>query len=190
MEKTASAAPLSFNGCVLKVPAPVGVARTDPEMGPIASLSLGLAEYRSQPRVTQVIIGTEKKHASHRRDRILRFFLRPEIGQFSPPEAISLPNYTVNLEKREKITGENSNKKSSGDGAAKLQISVPCRGRTCPEIRKHPLKGGFAKGGFCRHDLRPCFSLTGPENPGNPRNGKSRNMGKTVHGPTPENREK
>ena len=41
---------------------------------------------------------------SQRRDRILRFFLRPEIGQFSPHfGAISLLNCTVNLEKR----GEN-----------------------------------------------------------------------------------
>ena len=24
---------------------------------------------------------------------------------------------------------------SSGDGAPKLQISVPCRGRTCPEVK-------------------------------------------------------
>ena len=29
-------------------------------------------------------LGTEKKHDSQRRDRILRFFLRAEIGQFSP----------------------------------------------------------------------------------------------------------
>ena len=44
-----------------------------------------------------------KNHDSHRRDRILRFFLRPDIGQFSPHVgAISLLKYTVNLEKREK----------------------------------------------------------------------------------------
>ena len=42
-------------------------------------------------------------------------------------------NYTVNQEKREKkSTGEKS-KESSGDGAPKLQISVPCRRRTCPD---------------------------------------------------------
>ena len=35
-------------------------------------------------------------------------------------------------EKGKTFTGENS-KKSSGDGAPKLQTSVPCRGRTCPE---------------------------------------------------------
>ena len=34
-----------------------------------------------------------------------------------------------------KSTGENS-KKSSGDGTPKLQISVPCRSRTRPEINE------------------------------------------------------
>ena len=49
------------------------------------------------------LFGSEKNHDSHRRDRILRFFLRPEIGQFAPHfGAISLLNYTVSLEKREK----------------------------------------------------------------------------------------
>ena len=43
-------------------------------------------------------------HDSQRRDRILRNFLRPEIGQFSPHfGAMSLLKYTVNLEKRGKI---------------------------------------------------------------------------------------
>ena len=78
-------------------------------------------------------MGTEKNHDSHRLDRILRFFLRPEIGQFSPHlDSASLLSYSVNLEKREKSTGENS-KQCSGEGAPKLQISVPCRSRTCPE---------------------------------------------------------
>ena len=40
-----------------------------------------------------------------------------------------LTNYTENLEKKQKIQW----RASSGDGAPKLQISVPCRGRTCPE---------------------------------------------------------
>ena len=45
-----------------------------------------------------------RNHDSQRRDRIPRFFLRPEIGQFSPDlGAISLLNYTENLEKEEKI---------------------------------------------------------------------------------------
>ena len=62
---------------------------------------------------------------------------------FSPPRnratfsshfrAISLLHYTKNLEKKEKIPGENSPQKSNGDGAPKLQISVPCRGRARPE---------------------------------------------------------
>ena len=75
---------------------------------------------------------TEKNNASQRRDMILRFFLRPEIGQMSPHfGAISL-SHTVNLEKRERFRWRKF-KKSSGDGALKLQISVPCRGRTRPE---------------------------------------------------------
>ena len=40
-----------------------------------------------------------------------------------------LLDYTENLEKKRKIQW----RASSGDGAPKLQISVPCRGRTCPE---------------------------------------------------------
>ena len=69
-----------------------------------------------------------KNHDSQRRDRILRFFLRPEIGQFSPHfGAISSLNHTNNLEKKEKNPLEKF-KKSSGDGAPKLQISVPCPG--------------------------------------------------------------
>ena len=38
-----------------------------------------------------------------------------------------------NLEKEEKEkTGENL-KKSNGEGGPKLQISIPCHGRTCPD---------------------------------------------------------
>ena len=63
------------------------------------------------------------------------FSLLPmEIRQFSPPfGAISLLNYTVNLEKREQKKHWRKFKKSSGDSSQKLQISVPCRGRLCPE---------------------------------------------------------
>ena len=84
------------------------------------------------------MFGGQENHDSHRRDRILRFFLRPEIGQFFPHfGAISLLNYTVNLEKRENNPLENA-KKSSGDGAPKSQISVPCRGWTCPDVSRVP----------------------------------------------------
>ena len=41
-----------------------------------------------------------------------------------------LLNCTQTLEKKQKIQW----RASSGDGVPKLQISVPCRGRTCPEI--------------------------------------------------------
>ena len=49
--------------------------------------------------------------------------LSPDFG------GLVLQNYTENLEKKQKIQW----RASSGDGAPKLQISVPCRGRTCPE---------------------------------------------------------
>ena len=58
----------------------------------------------------------------------------------------------VHSEPREK--GENALEKiqkdpmeTSGDGTLKLQISVPCRGRTCPDLRT-PLQSTF------RHLLR------------------------------------
>ena len=57
-------------------------------------------------------IRTAKTIDSHRRDRILRIFLRPEVGQFSPHlGAISLLNCTMNLEKREKDPLETIHKK-------------------------------------------------------------------------------
>ena len=50
-----------------------------------------------------ILFSGPENHDSQRRDRILRPFLRPEIGQFSPHFGmISLPNYTENLEKNEK----------------------------------------------------------------------------------------
>ena len=65
-------------------------------------------------------------HDSQRRDRILRLFLRLEIGQFSPYfGAISLLDCTENLEKKDKIRLEKF-KKSSGETSPKLQICVPC----------------------------------------------------------------
>ena len=54
--------------------------------------------------------------------------------------ANSLLSYTVNLEKKEKIHWRKF-KKSSGDIAPKLQISVPCRGRTCPYLPNGVLTG-------------------------------------------------
>ena len=78
--------------------------------------------------------------AAGRREKILRVFLRPEIGQFSPHfGGISLPSYTEKPgEKGRKV------QKSSGDGAPKLQISVPCRGRTRPE-KSHYERGIFTR---------------------------------------------
>ena len=55
-------------------------------------------------------------------DKILRIFFRPEIGPFSPHfGAISLVHYTKNPGERGKIHWREF-KKSSGDGAPKLQM--------------------------------------------------------------------
>ena len=55
----------------------------------------------SPPQIPKYQIGTEKNHDSQRRDRIPRFFLHPEIGQFSPHLGpISLLNCTENLERK------------------------------------------------------------------------------------------
>ena len=64
---------------------------------------------------------------------MVRFFLCPEIRQSSPHFGeISLLHYTEkNLEIEEKDPVEK--KKSSGDGTPNCRISVPCRGRTCPD---------------------------------------------------------
>ena len=79
---------------------------------------------------------------SHRRDRILRSFLRPEIGQFSAHfGAISLLTYTENLEKKEKNIHWRKFRKSSGEVSPKLQISVPCRGQTCPDLYQKQEQG-------------------------------------------------
>ena len=73
--------------------------------------------------------GTEKTMTTRDVTGFYAFF----PGQFSPHfGAISLLNYTVNLEKNEKVHWRKF-KKPSGDGAPKLQISVPCRARTRPE---------------------------------------------------------
>ena len=48
--------------------------------------------------------------------------------------AIRVSMCTENLEKKEKIHWRKF-KKSSGEISLKLQISVPCRGQTCPEVR-------------------------------------------------------
>ena len=54
------------------------------------------------------------------------------FATFSPDfRGLVLLNCTQILEKRQKIQW----RASSGDGAPKLQISVPCRGRTCPDAK-------------------------------------------------------
>ena len=73
-----------------------------------------LLEFTAQIGLQSAISKTPKSgpnnHDSQRRGRILHFFLRPDIGQFSPHlGAISLPNYTRNLEKGENPLGKSKN---------------------------------------------------------------------------------
>ena len=53
------------------------------------------------------------------------------FASFSRFRGLVLLNCTYKLEKKQKIQWRA--RPSNGDGAPKLQISVPCRGRTCPE---------------------------------------------------------
>ena len=75
-----------------------------------------------------------KNHDSQRRDRILRFFLRPGIGQFSPHfGAVSSLSYTVNLEKGKKMHWRKLKKIQWRRRPEIADFAVPCCGRTCPE---------------------------------------------------------
>ena len=104
------------------------MVETAPLKGPLSSqskLSGGTFSIEARPNLLRIkrifytpagnscgeIRDQKKNHDSQRRDRILRFFLRPEIGQYSPYfGAISLRNYTVNPEKKGKIHWRNSKK--------------------------------------------------------------------------------
>ena len=74
-----------------------------------------------------------ENHDSQRRDKDLRIFLHTQINHF-PTFGGDFPT------KQDRKPGEKKKvhlrhfKQSSGDGAPKLQISVPCRGRTCPDV--------------------------------------------------------
>ena len=73
-------------------------------------------------------IRDRKNHGSQRRDRILRILLRPEIGHFSPHFGVL---FHTKVHNKPRETGKHPREKiqkSSGEGAPKLQISVPCRG--------------------------------------------------------------
>ena len=74
--------------------------------------------------------------------------LSPDFG------GLVLLNRTENLEKKQKIQW----RASSADGAPKLQIPVPCRGRTCPEGRiwgtLRIVKSQLTKLNYL--DFRPC----------------------------------
>ena len=64
-------------------------------------------------------------------------FSLPRNGQFSPRSgAISFRITHLKPGETGKNPPEKIQKKSSGDSAPKLQISVPCRGRTCPDCFK------------------------------------------------------
>ena len=89
--------------------------------------------------------GTEKKKNHDSRDvtGFYAYFSARKSGNFLHilgrfPYQITQKTWR----KGKKSTGENS-KKSSGGGAPKLQISVPCRGRTFPESFSLKNQGGF-----------------------------------------------
>ena len=74
-----------------------------------------------------------KSHDSQRRDRILRYFSAQNTRNFLHLLGrFPYQNCTENLEKKDKNPLERT-QTSSGETSAILQISVPCRGRTCPE---------------------------------------------------------
>ena len=112
-----------------------------------------------------------KNHDSQRRDRIPRFFLRLGIGRFSPHfGAISLLKCTENLEKLEKFHWRKF-KKSNGDGAPKLQISVPSqralrdrlmsRGKNClPTVSRQFLTRNYPRPSCLLKCLPNCLSPT------------------------------
>ena len=58
----------------------------------------------------------------------------PDYAQSSPPTILLLSIIFGGCHYQ--ITKLSARKIVSGDGASKLQMSVPCRGRTCPEIVK------------------------------------------------------
>ena len=67
-------------------------------------------------------------------------------GYFSPFRDDFLLNYTIDLEKTGKIHRRRF-KKCSGEGAPKLQISVPCCGQTCTDLL------------ITNQTENPCFDL-------------------------------
>ena len=82
-----------------------------------------------------------KNHDSQTRDTILPFFLCPEIGQFSP----RLKNTERPWRKRQKSTGKIFKIPMEKGISSKLQISVPCLCRTCPDQKMFFLKmAGFS----------------------------------------------
>ena len=92
--KTALLFPLDIEPCSAETPS---------KMIFQLKFSFGVSNKEHNLHPAPDVLGTEKSHDSQRRDRNLRFFLRPEIGRFSPHfGAISLLIYTENLEKKGK----------------------------------------------------------------------------------------
>ena len=84
------------------------------------------------PQALRIFYQGRKNHDSRRRDRIWHDFLHWTFRYFLQIlGGLVLINCTYILETKQKIQWRASN----GDGAPKLQISVPCRGRTCPDFK-------------------------------------------------------
>ena len=84
-----------------------------------------------------------------------------DLTRFSPLDfsllspdfrGLVLLHYTYILEKKQKIQW----RAPSGDGALKLQISVPCRGRTCPELHTS-IQGGWGTWQVTSDNLEVCL---------------------------------
>ena len=89
---------------------------------------------RELKSVTAILFYRARKNNDRKRcDRKRYFFLRPEIGQSSPDFGDNSFLNELHKKKKPGETGETIHwrkfTKSSGDGAPKLQMFVPCRGR-------------------------------------------------------------
>ena len=105
----------------------------------------------------------KKSHHSHRRDRILRFFLRTEIGQIYPHlGSISLRNlHSKPGERGKKSTGENSKHPvETGPRNCRFLSLVLVEFRICPEfgLRHFRSSGASQSKGHNKGTVNPAPS--------------------------------